>query len=312
MSIHNSRPVYDRDGNKRIPRFSRLDEEHIKAIESVTLRCPLLTRRLEVHLPGHRAKQIFEKEKLLVWPKFDRKPACFLFFIEGFAPALWDPSRQEGLTFRWILPPGFGLKGPTVCMANLLKGESVLQIEDLLIYEGTDLWSTHTFTSRWKSLGVLWNRLPPDQPLLAVQPRIVEPTSISSWSTTYDASLAWIIQPDSANQQRFYWWDSVTPKVESTYRPPALQRAPEVHVQLCALARPSKLGLPDAYNLEAADGQVIGMAAIPSMTISQAMRTAGDSVKVEVQWSSEFEKYQIVRILEKNTTVSGPSFFRSI
>ena len=313
MSIQNSRPQFDREGNVRIPRFSRLDEDHIQAIATVVQRLP---QRFEVHLPGHRAKQIFEREKLLVWAKFDRRPTCLLLFIDGFAPALWDPSRQEGLTFRWILPPGFGLKGPTVCLANLLKGESVLQIEDLVVYEGTDLWSSQTFTSRWNQLRHFWNRLPPDQPLIAVKPRIVEPLSIASWSTHYDNSLSWIIQPDTAGSQRFYWWDSVTPKNDTAYRTPVLNRSPDIQILLCALAKPyAKIGLPDAYSLEAEAGKHIGIASISTMALSQEMRAKSKDVpeglKVEVKWNDEFEKYQIVKILEQRTPISAASFFRS-
>ena len=312
MSIQNSRPQFDREGNVRIPRFSRLDEDHIQAIAKVTQR---LAPRFEVHLPGHRAKQIFEREKLLVWAKFDRRPTCLLLFIDGFAPALWDPSRQEGLTFRWILPPGFGLKGPTVCLANLLKGESVLQIEDLVVYEGTDLWSSHTFTSRWNQLRHFWNRLPPEQPLIAIKPRIVEPLSIASWATHYDNSLSWIIQPDTAGSQRFYWWDSVSPKTDTGYRTPVLQRSPELQVLICALAKPyAKIGLPDAYSLEAEGNKHIGIASISTMALSQEMRAKskdGTGIKVEVKWNEDFEKYQIVKILEQGTPVSAASFFRS-
>jgi len=313
MSIQTSRPQFDREGNVRIPRFSRLDEDHIQAIAKVTQRLP---QRFEVHLPGHRAKQIFEREKLLVWAKFDRRPTCLLLFIDGFAPALWDPSRQEGLTFRWILPPGFGLKGPTVCLANLLKGESVLQIEDLIVYEGADLWSSQTFTSRWNQLRHFWNRLPPDQPLIAVKPRIVEPLSIGNWATHYDNSLSWIIQPDTAGSQRFYWWDSVTPKTDGSYRAPVLQRSPDIQVLMCALATPyTKIGLPDAYSLEAEGNKYIGIASISTMALSQEMRTkskdATTGLKVEVKWNEEFEKYQIVKILDDRAPVSAASFFRS-
>lgn len=308
------RPQFDRDGNRRVPRFSRLDEEHIKAIETITRNLSIArlhaSQRFEVHLPGHRAKQIFEREKLLVWAKFDRRPTCLLVFIDGFAPALWDPSRQEGLTFRWILPPGFGLKGPTVCLANLLKGESVLQIEDLIVYEGTDLWATHPFSSRWTQLGHFWSRLPPDQPLLAVKPRIVEPISIANWNTYYDNSLSWIIQPEAAGSQRFYWWDSVTPKTETAYRTPVLQRSPDIQVLVCALAKPS--GLPDAYSLEADNGKRIGIASISTMALSQEMRAIKNTggVKVEVKWNDDFEKYQIVKILDEKTPVSAASFFK--
>jgi hypothetical protein len=311
-SITNSRPQFAKAAAG--PRFNRLDEDHIKAIESLFRRIPLLGGRLEVHLPGHRAKAIFEKDKLLVWPKFDRRPANFLIFMDGYAPCLWDASRQEGITFRWILPPGFGRTGPTVCLANLLKGESTLQIEDLLVYEGADLWSTKTFSERWTQLGTFWNRLPVDQPLLSVKPRIVEPTSLADWSSVYDPSLSWIIQPDGVRSQRFYWWDSVTPKKEATYRAPTLVRATEVQIQICALATPyTKIGLPDAYMLEAADGHTIGIASVPTMALSMALR-AGPATgsKVEVAWNPEFKKYQVTRLLTPEVPLSAASFFNHV
>lgn len=306
--MHATKPREDREGNKRIPRFARLETSHVEAIETCVRRFPVLSNRLEVHLPGHRARQIFEREKLVVWPKFDRRPACFLFFLEGFAPCLWDPSRQEGLTFRWILPPGFGSN--TVCLANLLKGESVLQIEDLLVYEGKELWTSSPFSERWNQLKHFWNRLPAEQPLLAITPRIVTPISLADWDQAYDASLSWIIQPDSARSQRFYWWDSVTPKKENTYRPPTLVRAPEIQVQICALAKPyTKIGLPDAYQLEAGDNSFIGIASIATMALSQQLRTLKEA-HVEVVWNEEFRKYQITKVLPEETPVSAASFFR--
>jgi hypothetical protein len=315
--MHATKPREDREGNKRIPRFARLEPTHVEAIETCVRRFPVLGNRLEVHLPGHRARQIFEREKLLVWPKFDRRPACFLFFLEGFAPCLWDPSRQEGLTFRWILPPGFGSGGATVCLANLLKGESVLQIEDLLVYEGKDLWTTQTFSDRWSQMRHFWNRLPASQPLLAITPRIVEPISLEDWEQAYDASLSWIIQPDGARSQRFYWWDSVTPKKEVVYRAPTLTRAPEIQVQVCALAKPyTKIGLPDAYQLEAGDNSFIGIASIATMALSQQMRvlckSETDSAHVEVVWNEEFRKYQITKVLSSEIPVSAASFFRKV
>ena len=202
-----------------------------------------------------------------------------------------------------------------MCLANLLKGESVLQIEDLVVYEGTELWSSQTFTSRWNQLRHFWNRLPPDQPLIAVKPRIVEPLSIANWATHYDNSLSWIIQPDTAGSQRFYWWDSVTPKTDASYRAPVLQRSPDIQVLMCALATPyTKIGLPDAYSLEADGNKYIGIASISTMALSQEMRTKskdGTGIKVEVKWNEEFEKYQIVKILDDRTPVSAARFFRT-
>jgi len=188
----------------------------------------------------------------------------------------------------------------------------VLQIEDLLLYEGQDLWTHHTFSSRWTQLTAFWNRLPADQPLLAVKPRIVEPTAIEDWESVYDGSLSWIIQPDSARSQRFYWWDSVTPKKENNYVAPTMKRAVEVQVQICALAKPyTAIGLPDAYTLEAGDGKLIGIAAVSTMSLSQQLRSAKAPIKVEVAWNEEFAKYQITRLLSSEVPVSASSFFRT-
>jgi len=184
----------------------------------------------------------------------------------------------------------------------------VLQIEDLLIYENEDLWTHQTFSSRWTQLNAFWNRLPADQPLLAVKPQIVEPISIADWDSHYDSSLSWILQPEGARNQRFYWWDSITPKKETTYVAPTMKRATTVQVQICALAKPS--GLPDAYTLEASDGKPIGIAAVSTMALSQELRSSASS-KVEVAWNEEFNKYQITKILPSEIPVSGPSFFRT-
>jgi hypothetical protein len=306
-------------GIKQVPRFTRLGADHVEAIERCLRAYPALQGRMEIHLPGGRASALFTKEKLLVWPKFDRRPVCFLLFLEGFPPALWDPSRQEGFTLRWLLPPGFCVRGPSVCLANLLTGESVLQVEDLVVSEGADLWSTTPFSSRWEKLRTFWARLPADQPLLAVTPRIVEPIALADWAAHYDATLSWIVQPEGPKAQRFFWWDVVTPKSGPTYRAPALKRAPEVLVQVCALLKPApRIGLPDTYMLYNGEGGQIGLAGISSIKLSQDLRTAFVAeatrlagVKVEVAWSTEFEKYQITKILPVETPVSAGSFFLS-
>jgi hypothetical protein len=39
--------------------------------------------------------------------------------------------------------------------------ESVLQIEDIIIHEGEDLWSNRIFSERWETLRAFWATLPP-------------------------------------------------------------------------------------------------------------------------------------------------------
>jgi hypothetical protein len=303
---------YSDSTQKKIPRFHRLDTVNIKALESTFSEYPFLQGRVEIHLPFNKTKSSFQNDKIWVWAKFDRRPATYLVFQEGQPACIWDPSRQEGMTLRWLLPPGFCSKGPTICLANLLAGESTIQIEDLLVSEGQDLWSNFKFSERWEKLRNLWSKMPADQPLLAVTPRIVKPFSLQEWQENYDASLSWIFQPDVARSPRWYWWDAVTKIEKKTYIPPTLARKPEILTLICALCKPyTKLGLPDTSMLECQEGRTIGIAGITTLDLSKTLRSEmkPEGVPVEVKWNDEFEKYQIVRLLPTGSPISTESFF---
>jgi len=298
----------------KVARFRRLDNEHISAIESLFKKFPFLHERVEIHMPFHRAKPTFSKESLWVWPKFDKRPVGYVIFMDGYAPCIWYPDRQEGMTFRWLIPPNFCQYGATVCLANILTGESVLQIEDILIYQGKDLWSSTVFSKRWESLHDFWNRLPPDQPLLAFKPRVVKPIPLSEWHLHYNPAIYWIIQPDHAKQPRWYWKDTVTEYKTKEYIPPTLKRGTEIVSILCALCTPyTKTILPDTYTLLSQEGSNLGIASIPSLSLSLELRKKNneksDGFPVEVKWNPDFNKYQILRILPHETPITTQSFF---
>jgi len=308
-----SRP-YSRDAPKKMTRFRRLDTAHISAIESLSRRHPFLRDRMEVHMPYHRAKPAFQSGPLWVWPKFDKRPVGFLVFLEDYPPCIWYPDRQEGMTLRWILPPLFCEKGPIVLLANLLPSESVLQVEDVLLYHGTPVWQSLAFSARWDILQGLWQEIPSDQPLLAVTPRLVTPYTLEEWPLHYDFAIYWILQPDHAGQPRWYWKDVVTPHVAPSYVAPQLKRNPEVMTMLCAHCAPcTKVTLPDVYELTSQEGDTLGFASIGSMGLSKTLRETFSNdvtgVPAEVRWNAGFQKYQIVRILPIGTPVSTTSFF---
>lgn len=316
MSIHNTTPQFEK---KKIPRFHRLDNDHISAIESLFKKFPFLRDRMEIHMPFHRAKPTFSSGSVWLWPKFDKRPVGYLIFLDGFAPCIWYPERQEGMTFRWLLPPGFCEKGTTVCLANILAGESLLQIEDIIIDQGVDLWSTKVYSERWTALGAFWTSLPPDQPLLAFQPQLVTPIPLSEWAQHYNPAIYWIIQADHSKQPRWYWKDTVTvsDRAPVEYIAPVLKRSNEIAVVLCAYCTPyTKSMLPDTYSLYSQDDTSLGLASIPTIQLSMELRKRfGEKIEglsVEVTWNDNFKKYQIVRILPENTPITTASFFYHI
>jgi hypothetical protein len=312
-SIRSTTPQFEK---QNIARFRRLDNEHISAIESLFRTFPFLNDRVEIHMPFNRAKSTFSSGTVWLWPKFDKRPVGYLIFMEGFAPCIWYPERQEGLTFRWLLPPNFCHRGATVCLANILAGESVLQIEDIVVYEGKDLWSHLAFSKRWEKLRDLWSSLPADQPLLAFKPRIVKPISLADWSLHYNPAIYWIIQPDHYKQPRWYWKDTVTVSEHrpKEYIPPTLKRSVEIINILCASCIPyTKLSLPDTYSLLSQEGVDLGVASVPSLSLSTELRkvieTKPAGIPVEVKWNENFNKYQIVRIMPDGTPITTASFF---
>lgn len=312
-SINNTTPRFEK---KQIPRFRRLDTDHILAIESLFRQFPFLKDRVEIHMPFHRAKPTFSSGTVWLWPKFDKRPVGYLIFMDGFAPCIWYPERQEGMTFRWLLPPSFCQHGPIVCLANILSGESVLQIEDLIIYDGRDLWSTMIFSDRWNELGTFWRSLPADQPLLAFQPQIVKPIPLKDWNLHYNSAIYWIIQPDHMRQPRWYWKDTVTVPDHPTIQfvAPQLKRNHEIMTSLCAYCEPYlKAPLPDTYMLYSQEHTPLGFASIGTIHLSQELRKRFlekiEGLPVEVTWNENFRKYQIHRILPDNTPISTAGFF---
>jgi hypothetical protein len=307
-SVRNSHPQCE---NPKAPRFRCLDSAHISAIESLYKQYPFLSNRVEIHLPFQRAKQAFSTDTIWIWAKFDKRPVGYLLFIEGFAPCIWYPDRQEGMTFRWLLPPTFYQFGPTVCLANILTSESLLQIEDILIYEGCDLWSTSVYSERWNRLEEFWNSLPEEQPLLAFKPQLIQPMTLLEWSQLHSTAIQskwWIMQPDYSKSPRWYWRDitdnqpqhtiesikrtekessfylkdtsTETPVVayntEYKYKfvPPMLKRSNEMMIVLYAFCTPyrnSSTILPDTYYLLSQSQELIGVASITSLDVSRQL-----------------------------------------
>jgi hypothetical protein len=235
--------------------------------------------------------------------------------MEGFAPCIWYPERQEGMTFRWLLPPNFCQKGATICFANILAGESVLQIEDIVVSEGKDLWSHQIFSERWNKLRNFWQSLPADQPLLAFKPRVVKPISLDQWPLHYDSSIYWIIQPDHSKQPRWYWKDTVTvPHKPVEFIAPMLKRGTEIlNIMVAYLTPYAKAVLPDTYSLYSQEGVSLGVASISTLNLSleirKVMTDKTKGIPVEVKWNDNFNKYQVVRIMPDETPITTASFF---
>lgn len=299
--------------NVQLPRFRHLDNEYTKMLEELFKRHSFLKNRLEFHIPFSTSKTVFTQETAWVWPKFDKRPHSYLIFADSFAPCIWNPNNQEGFTLRWLIPSNMFRKGVTVCIVSILSGESLIQVEDMIVHDGKEIWKTEPFSKRWNMLKNLWEYIPSVQPFMKIGTRIVEPISLEDWESNYDPDIYWIIQPDTPGIARWFWKDviSTIPKIE--LRQPS-NRHKTTHITLCGLCKPyTKINLPDTYELFSQEEEYIGIASVVNMDTSLLLRKQfhnnNNGIPVELKWNEDFNKYQVMRVMPPNSLISPMSYF---
>lgn len=124
--------------------------------------------------------------------------------------------------------PSIYTSGGAIFAATLSVPESTLWIEDVLFWEGRNLWATQSFTQRWtvlkKWFETDWAEDVAVQRGLTIRP--CQPQPLTSFSP--EAGDVWEFIPDDANRRRLIWKDKRLNRVElSSYpqkpRPPRPQ-----------------------------------------------------------------------------------------
>jgi hypothetical protein len=204
--------------------------------------------------------------------------------------------------------------GLTVFSATLSPAARRLWIEDVIQWKGARLQEQKSFTQRW-SLVQQWlkHHYTPD-------PRMISGIEVAPAAWTSLASVrpdsSWDLQQDTAGQKRLFWLGMKAPVVPvtsavvstATSAPssPSSTRVvvhaqPVINGPLIAFA--TKDTGPDQWILSAADGTTLGRALIRRFQISSDLRSATGKPHVEVQWATEFGKWEIVGL---TTGVASP------
>jgi hypothetical protein len=238
---------------------------------------------------------------LWVWPE---KNCCV--YIAGA-----QPQRVALLRLRvdpQFFSPGVG---PTVFTATLSAKERKLRLEDVLMWKGRDLSDKETFTQRWqlarqwlehycimdsRLLSGLDLELAPWQPLAAVHPDGV-------WEFQSDSPgrrLMWIARyADSANS---------SPALGPMPPPIVAPKMEELTGPVIAVA--TRAAGPEQWMLSSSDGMDLGRALVRTMAVSGAMRSVkAGSVRVEVEWCSAFQKWEICGLESSGAPASHSAVF---
>ena len=269
-----------------------------------------------------------------------------LLLIRTGGPCLfWNSMKDEMVSLRIQIPHGFcSSDSYWLCVATICASENSLEMEDVIVANGYNLFNTSKYSQRYTILQNAVNSLG-NQPFLGLSIKAVTPLGLGEWlqqTSIYgyqpDDGSVWDIQPNEPGRRRKVW---VAPKkiisgpkqintvvlsgIDSLVYTKAV---PKNHNPLVrSAAAPSarfarivvdKMG-PDRYILQSAEGERLGYALVRGLLDSERYRveiSQGANV-VRVEWGSEFSKYKIIEFMkvcaeEINTIVTSRGLFHEV
>jgi hypothetical protein len=240
------------------------------------------------------------------------------------------PPRTTILRMRHS--PSIYNSGGSVFAATLNVSDSTLWIEDILVFQGQNIWLNQTFSKRWLILKNWFeNDWAEDTNLqrgLIIKPR--QPLPLASF--TSEPGDVWEFIPEDAGKRRLMWKDkrlhSVTIPSYPQKEQPRRQRNHEVkphqgQEQLIVEPKVVQIGVldtyfpslpqendgsliavakketgPDVYSLYSAESKPLGLAVIRKMVLSLAMRQhcQNEPIRVRVEWCTAFDRWEILDV----------------
>jgi hypothetical protein len=219
--------------------------------------------------------------------------------------------------------------GGSVFAVTLHVSDSILWLEDVLVWNGQPIWMTHSFSKRWLILKSWlendWSEDPNLQRGLIIKPR--QPLPLSSFLS--EPGDVWEFIPEDAGKRKLMWKDKrLMPVSISSYPQKDIPRksrqksevkeeesvkpTPVVQVGILdsyfpslpqendgsLIAMAKKETGPDVYSLYSAEGTNLGLAVIRKMTLSLSMRKHCNEThtKVRVEWCSAFDRWEILDV----------------
>jgi hypothetical protein len=212
----------------------------------------------------------------------------FLAIVPTLNHAVFIPppgSKQKALRIRIRLSDSLWNHG-AVFSAYLTRDKQV-RIEDILVWQGKDVWSSETFSERWEHYvkPFFESQFKQDPELQGVVMKPVDYINLQSLKEPTDIQIVEFI-PNHAGSKRIIWMPTKTDETPTKTATIPYRAKKE-----------SSIG-PDVYSLWKGEER-LGLALIRTLDISRALRLANlDEMNVEVEWNKQFEKWEIKSILK--------------
>jgi hypothetical protein len=206
-----------------------------------------------------------------------------------------DRDRIRVALLRLRVDPQFYAAGAgmTVFAATLCAAARQLQFEDVLMWKGTDVGASMTFSRRAALLVQFLDHMCTEDPRLLGGLQL----TMASWGPLTDIAGdgVWEFQQDEAGRKRLLWF----PNMRSSAAPSTVQ-SPDaiVHVPAGTVANyvtAVREAGPDQWSLVSATGESLGRALIRTLEVSSGLRShaIGSKVRVEIVWNADFNKWEV-------------------
>lgn len=314
------------------------------AIQSAALRVAPSSLQEEIHLflEGRKISEILVSQYIRTLGSFNSKDRIFVSSRLGPVPSGYLILRSGSPTIFWNKKTGSAhivripiqrrdleKVGSIVLSATYYSNERNMVIEDVLYYNGKNLWTESLFTKRWPVLkSISQTILKPDSASQGFELTIARLESLETWlkRDTYDDVFMWEFTIDKPSTRRLLW-QPVKPvakpeiqqsQVNNEVKPkqqqqptPSIKSKPLQRL-IALIEKDTSTTLPDSYILYAADHSQQGSPAVKKLTISLALRsalTSAQSCKVEVNYNENFKKYEVTEIVDNTSSVAAAESF---
>ena len=309
------------------------------AIQSAALRVAPSSLQEEIHLflEGRKISEILVSQYIRTLGSFNSKDRIFVSSRLGPVPSGYLILRSGSPTIFWNKKTGSAhivripiqrrdleKVGSIVLSATYYSNERKMVIEDVLYYNGKNLWTESSFTKRWPVLkSISQTILKPDSASQGFELTIARLESLETWlkRDTYDNVFMWEFTIDKPSTRRLLWQPTKpeiqlksepTPKPEPEAKPEPKLKPQPLQKLIASIEKDTSTTLPDSYILYAADHSQQGSPAVKKLTISLALRsalTSAQSCKVEVNYNENFKKYEVTEIVDNTSNVAAAESF---
>jgi hypothetical protein len=333
--------------HRKVPAFRVIPAEEASDVRSVIDKIVNRDWRITSLIDLNRDYDLLTKDPLWISQRraSNIERSGFLLLRTNGPCIMWNSMKDEMISLRIQIPHGFCNSDTYwLCIATICNSEQSLDIEDVILANGVNVYTTLTYGQRYQIMKSMHEKLV-NQPYLGLTIKLIQPIALNDWLNktnvygfTPDDGSVWDIQSDIPGKKRKVWISPKktieAPKQVSTVVPKALDALvhtkavpnnhnPLVRNKMPPIARYARIQVdktgPDRYILLDANNGKLGYALVRGLIESEKYRTSiqGGATVARVEYSEEFSKYKMVELLsipdkDINTYVSSRELFTEL